>query len=212
MAKIEYWYDIVCPYAYLASTQIARLERRTGRSVEWRPFLLGGVFRSLGVPDQPKMSPAKARMNLLDLHRWADWFGVSLRMPAAHPRRTVLALRAILAAGEARVAATQALFRAYWVIGQDVSDPEVVARILADAGLDGPALVERAGSPEIKEALRRETDTAVARGIFGAPAFVVDGALFWGQDRLDFVEAAALGGGRLGFGTPTAPEREGAAP
>ena len=77
--------------------------------------------------------------------------------------------------------------------GEDITRPEVVAQVLTRAGLDGPALVAAAETDAIKAALREETETAVQRGIFGAPSFVVDGRLFWGQDRLDFVEAAALG-------------------
>jgi 2-hydroxychromene-2-carboxylate isomerase len=194
--RVELYYDYACPYAYLASTQIEALCARTGAELVWRPMLLGGVFRALGVGDGPALGPAKARLNHLDMHRWADWYGVPLVMPPLHPNRTVLALRATLAAEEGALAATRALFRAYWVLGRDVSRPEVVADALAEVGLDAAALLRRADEPSIKEALRARTDEAVARGVFGAPTFfvTVDGKTekFWGQDRLDFV-AKALG-------------------
>ena len=137
-------------------------------------------------------------MNALDMARWADCFGVPLTMPPMHPNRTVLALRATLAAEAAIPIATRALFHAYWALGRDLSQPAVVKEALDRAGLDGAALVARADDPVIKEALRARTADAVARGVFGAPAFVVTTgasapALFWGQDRLDFVEKA-LGG------------------
>jgi 2-hydroxychromene-2-carboxylate isomerase len=197
MKRVELYYDYSCPYAYLASTQIEALCARSGAELVWRPMLLGGVFRAIGVPDGPAFSPAKARLNHLDMHRWADWFGVPLVMPPLHPNRTVLALRATLAAEDAAPAAAKALFRAYWVLGRDVSRPEVVSEALGEAGLDGPALLRRADEPSIKEALRARTDEAVARGVFGAPTMfvTVDGKTetFWGQDRLLFVEKM-LGG------------------
>lgn len=188
----EFWYDVVCPYAYLGSTQIAALEAQTGAQAQYRPFLLGGVFKSFGDAYDPNaaMPPAKAAHNRADMGRWARDFGVPLDMPAEHPRRTVLAQRAILAAGEARRAATDALFSAYWVDGHDVTDPDVVARVLDEAGVDGAACVAQASTPEIKHELRELTNRAIERGVFGAPAFVVGTDLYWGQDRLDFVSAA----------------------
>ena len=107
MKRVELFYDYSCPYAYLASTQIEALCEAYGRGAVWRPMLLGGVFRALGVPDSPVLSPAKARLNDLDIHRWADWFGVPFVMPPAHPNRTVLALRATLAAEADAPRATQ---------------------------------------------------------------------------------------------------------
>lgn len=177
MREVEYWYDIVCPFAYLASTQVDRLPGR----VIYQPFLLGGVFQALGVPANlaASMPEAKRRHNERDMMRWAAHFGVPLRMPAEHPRRTVLALRAILASSD-HVAATHALFRAYWVDGLDVADPAVVADLL------GKDCVERAA--EQKDELRRRTDEAIAKNIFGAPTFIVGAEMFWGQDRLDWVE------------------------
>src|SRR5690606_1017630 len=95
MPVADFYYDVVCPYAYLASTQVPALEARCGVSLTFRPMLLGGVFRAIGSADRPgdRMSPGKARHNFLDMRRWADHFGVALSMPAEHPRRTVLAMR-----------------------------------------------------------------------------------------------------------------------
>lgn len=195
MAEVEIWYDVVCPYAYLGSTQIERVASEAGAVVRWEPFLLGGVFAALGVPANlaGSLPEAKQRHNARDLLRWAEWFGVPLAPPAAHPRRTVLAMRAILAAGEGRVPATHALYRAYWVDGADVSDAHVVRAVLDRAGLDGASCVERASDPSIKDELRRRTDRAIELGVFGAPTFFVRAEMFWGQDRLDFVSRALRG-------------------
>jgi len=190
MARVDFYYDVVCPYAYLAHTQIERVCGEVNAELRWKPILLGGLFRVIGAGDgpMPSMAPAKARLNLLDMQRWAEHWDVPLRLPAEHPRRTVLAMRAILAASDP-LAATKALYRAYWVDGRDVANPDTVAAVLSETGLDGDALVTRAVDPTIKQALRESTDEAAAAGAFGVPACVVHVAgrepeLFWGQDRL----------------------------
>ncbi len=210
MPELEFYYDFSCPYAYLASTQIERIAERAGAELVYRPFLLGGVFNALGpaAPDMGRMPPPRARLNGLDMHRWAEHWRVPLRMPPTHPNRTVTALRAALASGDLP-RASHALFAAYWAEGRDLSDPDVIRRALDGAGLDGAGLVERAGDAAIKRELRERTDEALSRGVFGAPACFVGGELYWGQDRLDQV-AHALGVGdsearELALGTPPQP-------
>lgn len=200
MKRVDFFYDFSCPYAYLAHTQIEALCARAGAELVWRPMLLGGVFQAVGTVQVPfaAMSTGKARHNAFDMMRWADCFHVPLTMPPLHPNRTVLALRATIAAGAEIPRASKALFAAYWVLGRDVARAEVVREELDRAGLDGQALVAAAEDPEIKAALRVRTDEAVAHGVFGAPAFVVtapgvSGDLYWGQDRLEFVEKALSG-------------------
>lgn len=189
--EVEYWFDVVCPYAYLGSTQIEAVAAAAGARVVWRPMLLGGVLNARGTPDPNAAMPAaKARHNALDMMRWAEVWSVPLRMPAEHPRRTVLAMRCVIAAGERARDAARALFAAYWAEGRDVSDASVVARALTDAGLDGDALVARAGEQATKDALRAATDEAIARGVFGAPTMFVGQEMYWGQDRLGFVASA----------------------
>lgn len=190
---VEIAFDVVCPYAYLASTRIEAIAARTGATLTWEPILLGGVFRAIGQSDDPnaQMSEAKRRHTDRDLHRWAEHFEVPLVRRADHPRRSVLAMRAILATPQAeRVRAIHALFAAYHARGEDIASPDVVRGALSGAGLDGAALVARTEDAEIKDALRRTTARAVERGVFGVPAMFVDGELYWGQDRLDWVEEA----------------------
>lgn len=201
--SVDLYFDVVCPYAYLASTQLEAMLRGTTATLRLRPILLGGVFRELGQADDPNrtMSEARTAHGRRDLARWADKFGVPLRMPRAHPRRTVLAMRALCATRDELELqlGMRALFEAYWVRGEDVAEPETVARALSRAGLPGDELVAGAGTAPIKDALFASTRAAAALGVFGVPTFVVsrvghEDELFWGQDRLDWVRERLLDG------------------
>jgi 2-hydroxychromene-2-carboxylate isomerase len=191
MQRFTFYYDVVCPYAYLASTQIEAMAARAGAEIEWVPILLGGVFRAIGQADVPAraMPPAKQYFNLIDMKRYAALYGVPLQLHPNHPLRTVEAMRLLhTVEGKARIEMTHALYRAHFAENRDISDK----RVLADYGD-----VSRIESPEIKDALRAATDRAVADGVFGVPGFVVEQRgqrfLFWGQDRMFLVEKA-LGG------------------
>ncbi|MCY1012953.1 DsbA family protein [Nannocystis pusilla] len=169
-------------------------------------MLLGGVFKARGTPQNlaATLNPAKARHNLDDIRRAAQRAGVPLRMPPNHPMRTVEALRCVLAAGPS-LPLVHRIYRAYWDENADIADREVLARALADVGLDAAAILARAESPEIKDELRRRTDEAVARGVFGVPTYFVGDELFWGQDRADMVEAALGGAPSQPAPSPEAP-------
>jgi len=189
--RLDFWFDYTCPYAYLASTRVEALALRTGDELHWRPMLLGGVFRANATPQKlfATLSPQKARHNALDLERWSREFGAPLVMPAGHPMRSVEALRATLATG-CDPAVIHGFYRAYWVDNREISDPATMRDVLTAAGHDADAILPTLGS----DALRAETDRAVALGIFGAPAYVIDGAtLFWGQDRAHFIEGLTPG-------------------
>lgn len=184
---MRFYYDVVCPFAYLASTRIADLAAEAGVQLEWKPILLGGVLRAVGAPDVPMqtMPAAKARLTVLDALRQADLAGVPLRFPDSHPRRTVNAMRLLLAADpEVRPRLTADLYRAYWADGLDVSDLTVLRQLAAPYGLDVDRLVQ---DPPVRQALFDATAEAVDRGVFGVPTVEVEGELYWGADRLEQV-------------------------
>ncbi len=209
MKTLEFWFDYSCPYAYLASTQVEAVARRTGAELVWCPMLLGGVFRANETPQNlaSTLSPQKARHNGFDMHRWAEHWAVPLTMPATHPMRTVEALRATLATGiDPRV--VHGFYRAYWIDGRAPSDPATIRDVVSAAGHDADAILAKLG--DTKDDLRVRTDQAIAHGMFGAPSFVVKRdtnavEMFWGQDRLDFVERAL--GGTPPVPTPRTPSR-----
>jgi 2-hydroxychromene-2-carboxylate isomerase len=195
---LDFWFDYSCPYAYLGATQVEALAARTGARLSYQPMLLGGVFRANDTPQKlfATLSPAKAAHNARDLERWAEVFGVPLRMPAGHPLRTVEALRATLAVGvDPHV--VHAFYRAYWVDGRGPSEEATLRDVLGAAGHDVDRVLAAIQLPAAKDDLRRRTDQAIALGIFGAPSWVVDGTrMYWGQDRIEMVERDLVAAGR----------------
>ncbi len=189
---VDFYFDYSCPYAYIASTRIEGVAARSGARLNLRPVLLGGILKELNGATNPidEMSPPKARHNVLDMHRWAAVRHVPFSYHPRHPLRTLRALRATLAAGEPFGPLMHAFFKAYWVDNRDLDDREVVAEILRERRLDARAVLARAESADIKSDLRARTDEAIEKGLFGVPAMIVEGNLYWGQDRLDEVEEA----------------------
>jgi 2-hydroxychromene-2-carboxylate isomerase len=196
--RIDFWFDLSSPYAYLGSTQVEALAAAAGAQLTWRPFLLGALFRDLGTADVPMLAAPEAKRRHLsrDMLRWARWWGAPFRFPSRFPLRTVTALRLLLLAGDRCAPLAHRLFKAAWVEDRDLADEVTLAALCAEAGVD-PALVARTREPSAREALFAATAEARAAGVFGAPTCIVhDPAgplLFWGQDRFDLVAAAALG-------------------
>ena len=196
MKELSFFFDFSSPFAYLASTQVEGLAARNGAKLRFRPFLLGALFKALGGPDVPlfSMPPPKQRHARDDMFRWADFHGVPLSFPTRFPMNTVKALRMILQLPEEQQAPLiHAIYRAYWAEDRDINDDAVLAELASGVGLDGPALVAGTKQDAVKERLKVATDEAVKLGLFGAPCFMVDDLLFWGQDRLAFVEKALQG-------------------
>ena len=156
-------------------------------------MLLGGLFRTVGQVDVPlkAMSEAKQRMMRIDMERWAKYLGVPFRFPTRFPMNTVKAMRVWLALpAHRRDAFREATFRAYWAEDRDISSDEVLRSLI---GAEADEVMTLIQTPEIKQALIAATQQAADAGVFGAPTFIVDGKeLYWGQDRMSFVEEALL--------------------
>jgi 2-hydroxychromene-2-carboxylate isomerase len=198
--SVQLWFEFASTYSYPAAHRIEELARSAGVAFEWRPFLLGPIFQAQGWNDSPfNVYPAKGRYMWRDLERVCAKHGLPFRRPSRFPRNGLLAARvACLGAGEPWLGDfVRAVYRANFAEDRDIAAPEVVAGILDDLGRPGRELVAGAAVPEVKERLRRETERAVALGIFGAPTAVVGEELFWGNDRLeDAIMAASHGGAR----------------
>lgn len=185
MSPIDFYFDLSSPYSYLAATQIEALAAKHGATVAWKPVVLAAVFKAAD-NHMPAQSPPKARHMLIDLERWAKQYGVPFVFNSAFPFNAIKPERMVLAAessGRAGALA-RALFHAAWAEDRDITRAEVMADAARAAGLDPDAMLAAIETAAVKDRLRETTDEAIARGVFGAPAFYVDGALFWGNDRL----------------------------
>ncbi len=197
-APVEFFFDFSSPYSYIASELIDDLAAKYGRKVKWRPMMLGAAFQASGLPLLVKV-PLKGEYSQRDFDRSARYYGVPFRYPDKFPVVTLSAARAYYwlhgeDCAKARAFA-HAVFRAYWVEGRDIGELGVVQAAATAVGIDPEALAAAIQRPEIKERLKSETEAVVARGMFGAPFFFVDGEPFWGADRLPQVEKWLATGG-----------------
>ncbi|PCC99364.1 2-hydroxychromene-2-carboxylate isomerase [Halopseudomonas pelagia] len=189
--KLEFFFDFGSPATYLAWTQLPELASRTGAEIIWRPMLLGGVFQATG-NSSPATVQAKGNYTRKDFQRYAQRYGVTLNHNPYFPINTLQLMRGATAflGTDDFDRYLKAIFTAIWVDEQDMNQPEVVGKVLAKAGFDPTAVLQRISDPQVKEQLKVTTTEAVDRGVFGAPTFFVNDEMFFGQDRLEFVEAA----------------------
>jgi 2-hydroxychromene-2-carboxylate isomerase len=189
MAAIEFWYEFGSTYSYPAALRIERLAKQAGVDVRWRPFLLGPIFQTLGWNDSPfNIFAAKGRYMWRDLERVCEAEGLPLKLPPVKfPQNGLKAARIALAgAGEDWTPAfTRAVFAANYAEQKDISEDATLGTILAALGVDAEAAFAAANTPKNKDALRRQTEEAASRGLFGAPTFTIGNELFWGNDRLE---------------------------
>ncbi|MBI1817265.1 MAG: 2-hydroxychromene-2-carboxylate isomerase [Deltaproteobacteria bacterium] len=188
MRTLEFWFEFGSTYSYPAAARIEALATASGVAVEWKPFLLGPIFKSQGWSDSPfNIYPVKGRYMWRDLERLCAKYCLPLKRPTQFPRNGLLAARvACLVAREAWCPDfVRAVYRANLAEDRDIAQAETVAAILTALGQPSAELIARAEAAANKERLRLQTERAVALGIFGAPTFTVDEEMFWGNDRLE---------------------------
>jgi 2-hydroxychromene-2-carboxylate isomerase len=187
--KVEFYYDLTSPYSYLASTRIEGICERYGAELEWKPFLLGGAYKESG-NRAPLEVPNKKAYMIKDLLDWAKYYGVPFNFPDIFPLNSVKPMRGALAAKEKGKVAeyTHKLFALYMVEGRDLNQDHVLKNAVSELGIDADWFMRRIGEQDIKDELRKETYELVKRGGFGAPTFFIEDRMFWGNDRLVFVE------------------------
>jgi 2-hydroxychromene-2-carboxylate isomerase len=184
---LQFWFDFGSTYSYVGAMRVEAEGTRAGVPVEYRPFLLGPIFTELlGIKDSPyNVQPVRGRYMWRDLERLCRKHGLRWRRPSVFPRNSVLAARVALASDPVIGPLTRAIFLASFAEDLDISDAGILRKLVDSAGGDGVRAIELAQTPEIKARLRANTAEAQQIGIFGAPDFVVDGELFFGQDRLE---------------------------
>lgn len=195
---LDFYFDFISPYAYLAwanpRTGPRALAARHGLALTLRPVLFAGLLEHWGQLG-PAEIPAKRAFLVRDVLRHAARESIPLVYPKVHPFSPITLLRLALAevSGARQAEVVDALFELAWASGDDLADPAVIAAALARRGLDGEALLARTRDDDVKAALRRATDEAAARDVFGVPTFIANGELFWGSDRADDVDRFLAG-------------------
>src|SRR5262245_39571005 len=188
MRRLQFWFEFASTYSYVAASRVERVADAAGVTVEWRPFLLGPIFRGQGWNDSPfNLYPVKGRYMWRDMERLCAEEGVSFRRPSQFPRNGLLAARVatLEEAAPWRAEFVRRIYAANFANDRDIGDRAVVEDVLGSLGLPVAEILEASQSYENKERLRLQTEEAVRLGIFGAPSFVVGEELFWGNDRLE---------------------------
>lgn len=190
--QLDFYYDFGSPTTYLAHKRLGQLSKQYGLQVNYKPILLGGLFKGSG-NTSPVTIPAKGKYMLeSDMPRFAKRYGVPLTFNPHFPINTLNLMRGAIAAERLDCADTYitVMYDAVWVDGKNMGEPEVVAQTLTSAGLDAAAIMTLSQDPAVKTQLIDCTDAALALGLFGAPTMFMDGQMYFGQDRLDFIEEA----------------------
>ncbi len=190
---VEFLFDFGSPTSFLAYKQLPKITARHGARIMWTPILLGGVFKATG-NTSPAMVPAKARYMNGDLARFAKRYGVVLNFNSHFPVNTLPLMRGAVAYQATPLfdIYVNAMFDAMWAHTRNLNDQNEITHVLKDIRIDPSDFLTRIERADVKEKLKANTEGAVARGVFGAPTFFVNGEMFFGQDRLDFVEEHLL--------------------
>jgi 2-hydroxychromene-2-carboxylate isomerase len=193
MKTFDFYFDFGSPAAYLAFTQLPKLQNQTQCTVIYKPMLLGGVFQATG-NQSPTSIPSKGKYTSTDFKRFAKRYGVPFNMNPHFPINTLLLMRGAIGLQrthpEQFLPYCEAVFHAIWIKSLNLNDPVTVGTTLAQAGFEPNAFLALCAEQATKNALKALTEEAVSRGVFGAPTFFVGEEMFWGQDRLDWVQLA----------------------
>lgn len=196
--NVEFFFDPVSPYSWLASTEIADIETTSGVAVHAVPVLFAGLLAAHGQKG-PAEIPAKRAYTFRDVMRRAAGRGLTFRGPPTHPFNPLKALRMATAIDDpvSRTRYAIALLDAVWAHGEDATVEAVLLRVADRAGLDGGPLLGASSDSAVKHALRTRTDEAARAGIFGVPTFRLENELFWGADRIEDLRKRIAGTGPL---------------
>ena len=200
--RIDYYFSLISPWAYIGHRLFIDLARRRDAAVVCKPVPLTEVFSETGGLPLAKRHPARRAYRTVELQRWREKRGLAFHLfPRYWPFDADLANRvviAVAAAGADPAEFTQTAFDGVWKNQQNLADVAVLASLLRQTGLDAESVLANAGSEEIRAAYERNRLDAIEAGVFGSPSYVLDGEVFWGQDRLDLLEDA-LASGRAPF-------------
>ncbi len=191
---VDYYLSLISPWTYLGGPRLDRVVAAAGATVNFKPINLAKVFPATGGLPLAKRAPERQAYRLVELARWRDRLDMPLNLEPKHfPAPEALAASMVVAARRAGADVgrlTNAVLRAVWAEERDIADAETLRAIARENGMDGDALLADAETQAVADAYAADTSEAIGRGVFGVPTYIYGGELFWGQDRLDFLERA----------------------
>lgn len=200
--QIDYYFSLPSPWAYIGHKPFSELVSTYDLKVNYKPVVLVELFSETGGLPLPKRHPARQHYRMVELQRWREKRGLTFHLQPAHwPFNARLADGVVIAATEAGLDPDRFLHRGYaavWEDQLDLADPATLVKLADEAGLPGNRLVERSAAEAIGTIYARNREDAIAAEVFGSPAYVLDGEVFWGQDRIELL-ADALKSGRAPF-------------
>ncbi|SEL45793.1 2-hydroxychromene-2-carboxylate isomerase [Acinetobacter sp. DSM 11652] len=189
--KVEFYFDLGSPFSYLAFYKLQEITKKYNAVIDYTPILLGGIFKSTG-NKSPIEVPVKGIYSMQDLSRWSDYYQIPMQMNPYFPMNTLTLMRILTGVkiyhDEYFEVILTKLFDAMFRKPLNLADPEVLINLFQGDAIDGQQLLDLSQDPVVKQKLSDETNNAVQRGVFGAPTFFLRENMYWGQDRLHFVE------------------------
>ena len=193
MTKLfDFYFDFVSPYSFLAHEEIKKLEKRNLIKVQYRPILLGGLHNLHGIK-APAFIPSKARFMIRDCKLVAEKKKIKFKFNSYFPVKTVDLMRGVFIAKEDEFEDyyIDKIFESIWKDGLNMNDQNIIDKVLKNININPKTFFLRASGQSVKNLLRKKTDEAFEKGVFGAPTFLVNNKIFWGQDRLEYAMAEA---------------------
>jgi len=200
--QVDYYFSFQSPWAYIGHDAFSQVARTYGLKVNYKPVVLVDLFSETGGLPLMKRHPVRQRYRMVELQRWRDKRGLEFHLqPANWPFNARLADGVVIAATEAGLDPQPFMRRAFAAVWEDqlkLTDPATLIKLADDSGLPGQQLVERSVTEEISAAYEQNRQDALAADVFGSPVYVLDGEVFWGQDRIELL-ADALKSGRAPY-------------
>jgi len=185
--SFDFYFDFISPYSFLAHKEIIKIEKKNSIKIKYKPILLGGLHNLHGIK-APAFIPAKAKHMIRDCKLIAEKNKIKFKFNSYFPIRSLNLMRGVFVAEEDNYKNyyIDSIFNAIWQDGLNMNDENIIQKILKNLNVNPKTFFLRSASSSIKESLRKKTNEAYEKGIFGAPSFVANNKIFWGQDRLEF--------------------------
>ena len=185
--SFDFYFDFISPYSFLAHKEISKIEKKNSIKIKYKPILLGGLHNLHGIK-APAFIPAKAKHMIRDCKLIAEKNKIKFKFNSYFPIRSLNLMRGVFVAEEDNFKSyyIESIFNAIWQDGLNMNDENIIQKILKNLNVNPKTFLLRSASSSIKDSLRKKTSEAYEKGIFGAPSFVSNNKIFWGQDRIEF--------------------------